>query len=97
MSHFSFIPTEPDVTLYEGVWGPFAQLSSLEAGDKIFVVDGSHMLVFGVTENRMVAPVDVSVVFPTADTRLTLITCSSWSEADGGYLQRLVVIARRVE
>lgn len=84
------------VTLYEGGWGPFARLSSLEVGDKVFVVRSNHMLVFQVTETRLVTPVDVSVVFPTPDRRLTLITCSDWSEAENGYLRRHIVVAQQV-
>ena len=81
------------VTLYEGGWGPFAQLSTLQVGDRVFIVEGNHMLVFQVTETRLVTPVELSVVFPTPETRLTLITCSAWSASDGAYMQRLVVVA----
>lgn len=87
------------VTLYEGGWGPFAQLGSLQVGDQIFLVQGSDSVVYEVTETRMVSPEDIEVVYPTADSRLTLITCANWQEnglGDGKYTQRLVVIAKQL-
>ncbi|MBN1311668.1 MAG: sortase [Anaerolineae bacterium] len=84
------------VTLYEGGWGPFAELASLQPGDKLFIAEGSYVLTYQVTELRLVMPTDVSVVFPTSDMRLTLITCADWQEVDAAYLRRLVVIARRI-
>jgi sortase (surface protein transpeptidase) len=45
----------------------------------------------------VVLPTDVDVAFPTEDTRLTLITCTGWSDILQSYAQRVVVIARPLE
>ena len=84
------------VTLYEGGWGPFAELAVLQPGDKVFIAEGSRVVTYQVVETRLVTPADVSVVFPTPDSRLTLITCADWDEAAGSYSKRHIVIARRV-
>lgn len=39
---------------------------------------------------------DVSVVYPTSDPVLTLITCTNWDAENRQYLERLVVVAKPV-
>jgi sortase A len=53
----------------------FRHLSELEAGDKIVVQRKGHTLHYEVTGKKIVKPEDVSVIAPSHDTELTLITC----------------------
>jgi len=77
--------------------GIFANLSSLAVGQEIVLFDGSADRRYQVVDIRVVPLDDVSVVMPTEQERLTLITCdlSSFDEASQSYTRRLVVMADR--
>ena len=49
------------------------------------------------SRTRTVAPDDMSVLYPTAEDRLTLITCDSFDYLSFTYLERIVAIAERVQ
>lgn len=78
--------------------GIFAGLNQVQVGDTIKLNDGFGERQYNVTEIKIVPDTDISVVFPTSNERLTLITCdvNSFDEATGYYLQRLVVVAERM-
>lgn len=82
----------------DGTAGVFYNLNNLEVGQEIVLFDGGGERRYQVTEMRVVAIDDISVVMPTDDDRLTLITCevSSYDPATGLYSKRLVVVAQRV-
>lgn len=79
----------------DGTPGIFAGLYQLNIGDPILLtVDGVERR-YTVRERRVVRYDDLSVVYPTPNERLTLITCDlpSYNEATGEYEDRLVIIA----
>jgi LPXTG-site transpeptidase (sortase) family protein len=80
-----------------GKAGIFASLNMLTVGQEIVLFDGSADRRYQVADVRSVPLDDVSVVMPTEDERLTLITCdvNSYDAASQEYAQRLVVIAER--
>lgn len=70
----------------------FRHVHSLRYGDAIFVMRGGHKFRYIVRERKIVEPKDLSVLRPTTDTRLTLITCYP-THAIGPAPQRLIVVA----
>ncbi|MGH2707488.1 MAG: class E sortase, partial [Actinomycetota bacterium] len=69
---------------------PFKRLDELEAGDEISLTTMQGRFLYLVTDTRIVAPTEVSILNPTIDSRLTLTTCHpKFSDR-----QRLVVLAR---
>ncbi len=85
------------ITIPGAGWGPFRELDTLKEGDRIFIERGDETFVYEVTTVMVVEPTDVQVAFPTQDNRLTLITCTGWSDIVQDYTQRVVVVAQRVE
>jgi len=56
--------------------GPFTRVDELKTGDEITLIDkNSKQYVFTVIEQRIVESTDVSVLYPTKDTKITLISC----------------------
>jgi sortase A len=68
---------------------PFSRLNELTSGDLIQLVTIRGTFDYQVTQQRIVAPTEVSVVAPTTDSRLTLTTCYPKFSAS----QRLIVVA----
>jgi len=77
--------------------GPFAGLGRLRAGDRITVYVGERAYAYQVDYQRLVERNDIQVTYPSSTGRITLITCSDWSEALGGYQKRLIVVGHLVE
>lgn len=77
----------------DGSPGVFHQLHSLQAGDEIQLSRGGLKRRYQVTDIFTVAFDDVSVVYPTAQDRLTLLTCTSYSPSQQIYLERVIVVA----
>ena len=71
---------------------PFGSLGSLQAGNRIHVVDGAGAFNYLVTGTRVVTAGQHDVVVPTADNRLTLVTSNGGLAPNG----RLVVQAKLV-
>ena len=71
---------------------PFSRLNELAKGDTIKLVTAQGTFDYQVTQQRIVAPTEVSVIAPTSDSRLTLTTCHPKFSA----AQRLIVIASLV-
>jgi LPXTG-site transpeptidase (sortase) family protein len=53
----------------------FRHIYELEKGDQIYVERGGKRFVYEVTNKKIVEPDDMSVVRPTSDAQVTLITC----------------------
>lgn len=70
---------------------PFRNLDQLLDGDLITVYTKDKKLTYRVIKVQLVVPKNVSVVAPTADSRLTLTTCAPV----GSARQRLVITARQ--
>jgi LPXTG-site transpeptidase (sortase) family protein len=80
------------VTLAHDVFGPFAGLGQLEPGDPIILFTGDQSFTYVVDHRQMVDRTDVQVAFPTDTARVTLITCTNWSDEIGAYEDRLIVV-----
>jgi LPXTG-site transpeptidase (sortase) family protein len=80
-----------------GKAGIFARIDQLQVGNELIVSDGVQEHHYTVSEVRVVNEYDISVVYPTGDDRLTLITCeaSSFDAASQTYSNRVVVVATR--
>ena len=77
--------------------GPFALLSSVEEGDRIFVRDADDgMKIFVVYANEKVSETEYDAVESIAvkyDGSLTMVTCED-ERVEGGYANRRIVAAR---
>lgn len=70
----------------------FALLDALKSGDEILIPYQRQILRYQVTESKVVQPTDLSVVEPTPEPTLTLITCYPV----GTTKNRLIVRARLI-
>jgi len=79
----------------DGRAGVFNSLYNVSLGDEIIVQEGNTVRRYQVSDIRVVEYTDISVVYPTAHNRVTLITCDipSFESQTGLYGERLVVIA----
>jgi sortase A len=85
------------ITIPDAGWGPFKDLHTLTPGDRVFIEQGAATYVYVVSEVKEIDPTDVQVAYPTTDNRLTLITCTGWSDILEDYTQRVVVVAEMLE
>jgi sortase A len=76
--------------------GPFRWLEKLAPNDEIIVQQGDTRYSYRVRWLKVVPPTDVSVVAPTDDATLTLITCTDWDFLRAEYGKRLIVHATLV-
>ena len=75
----------------------FANIGKLKPGDPIQLYTSQSIVNYKVSQVRVVANNDLSVVQPTHQEQVTLITCTgTWLPLQRDYNQRLVVIAKRV-
>ena len=74
----------------------FRHIYELQKGDAIFVRRNGESFKYEVTGKKVVKPADVSVLDPTPDAQLTLITCYP-TYYIGPAPERLVVFSRLVE
>jgi LPXTG-site transpeptidase (sortase) family protein len=81
------------VTIAHNVYGPFAGLGELNPGDPIILYEGDRAYTYIVDYRQLVERTAVDVAYPTDTGRVTLITCSNWSDELGAYQQRLIVVA----
>jgi LPXTG-site transpeptidase (sortase) family protein len=79
------------VTLSAAVYGPFAGLGQLVAGDEVIVYEGETPFKYIVDSFQTVDRTAVDVTYPTNTGQITLITCNNWSNEEGRYTQRLIV------
>jgi sortase A len=73
----------------------FRHIVELKKGDEIIVRRNGERLVFQMTGNKIVKPSEVSVLAPTPDPTLTLITCYP-TYYIGPAPERLIVTSRLV-
>lgn len=70
----------------------FQYLGSLQPGDRVYLRRGGQQFVYVVTGSQIVDPTDVSVLDPTPNATLTMISCTPyWVDT-----QRIVVRAKLV-
>jgi sortase A len=80
------------VTIAPNVYGPFAGLGKLKAGDSIILYTANQSYTYIVDYRQLVDRTDIHVAYPSDTGRVTLITCSNWSNELGAYQQRLIVV-----
>ena len=68
----------------------FRHLDQLEPGDEVVVYTSQGAYVYTVTRTKVVEPTDVSVMDPTTDPSITLVSCYPYLIDD----QRIVVQGR---
>lgn len=68
---------------------PFSKLDELVVGDEIKLVDREGTYKYVVSESKVVAPTDMSVVTKSTESKLTLTTCHPRFSAR----QRLIIVA----
>ena len=71
----------------------FRHIFELSQGDEIMIHRGGHVFRFQVTGKKVVKPDDISVLNPTTDAQLTLITCYP-TYYIGPAPERLVVFSK---
>jgi sortase A len=81
------------VDLADGSEGPFWNLSNLAPGDTVKLYTEKNLYTYAVRSQEIVDDHDLSVVDPSNDPQLTLITCTGWDPEFQVYLQRLIVYA----
>jgi sortase A len=86
-------PGESDnciISAHNDIFGEvFRDLPDLDLGDEVAVHTASQVYRYVVTQQRVIEPTDVSVMFPTSSPVLTLISCYPY----GIDTHRIVVIA----
>lgn len=85
------------ITIPNAGWGPFQELDTLEIGDQVFIRYGHEEYSYEVFDIRSVPPTSVEVAYTTDDTRLTLLTCTTWDDLLETYTERLAVAAKPIE
>lgn len=80
------------VTIAPNVYGPFAGLGKLKAGDSIILYTDNQSYTYIVDYRQLVDRTDIRVAYPSDTGRVTLITCSNWSDELGAYQKRLIVV-----
>ncbi|RPI98823.1 MAG: sortase [Chloroflexi bacterium] len=85
------------VELADGRPGIFARLDDLKAGDWVIVEQGTTQRRYRISAIKTVEADDLTVLYPTEQERLTLITCSDYDFLQNSYQSRVVVVADRVE
>jgi len=81
------------VTLRDGSVGPFYELGELQKGDEIILYTEEKVYQYIIREKTIVDDSNLSVVEPTSNPQITLITCADWDEAERIYKDRLIVFA----
>ncbi len=84
------------VEMPDGRAGVFSQLERIQTGDLIILTYGVQEQRYTVTEVRRVQPDDLTVLYPTSEDRITLITCDEYNFIQNIYAERVVVMAERV-
>jgi len=71
----------------------FRHVHSLRVGDDIYVMRDGHRFHFVVRARKVVQPTDLSVLRPTTDSEITLITCYP-THVIGPAPERLIIVAK---
>jgi len=73
--------------------GPFRHLDELPMGEVIILYTEQNIYTYQVSERKITDDGDMSVIKPTDNSQISLITCIDWDAATKSYLNRLVVVA----
>ncbi len=81
------------VELSDGRIGAFANLDEIKIGDLVIVQQNGVEYRYAVTQVGKTTPDDLTPLYPSEQSMLTLITCGSYDFFSDSYLERTVVIA----
>jgi LPXTG-site transpeptidase (sortase) family protein len=81
----------------DGKPGVFSNLKALGVGEYMFIYSGGYRYTYRVVSSGLVQPDDRSVMKHEEKPYLTLITCDTYDEQTGTYLQRVAVRAELVD
>lgn len=81
------------VTLNSGEDGPFRYLDQLNKGSLITLFTEKNIYTYKVRDWKVVNTSDLSVLNPTIQSSITLITCTDWDKELGAYIKRFIVFA----
>lgn len=73
--------------------GPFRHLDELPAGELVVLYTERNIYTYQVREKRVTGAEDMSVILPTNNPQVSLITCIDWDDGAKTYINRLIVIA----
>jgi sortase A len=73
--------------------GPFRHLDELPNGELVMLYTEENIYTYQVSESKVTDDGDMSVILPTDNPQISLITCINWDQESRTYLNRLVVIA----
>jgi LPXTG-site transpeptidase (sortase) family protein len=85
------------VSLRNGRDGPFRHLDQLHPNDEVTLYTEKNVYRYVVREARVVSEADMTVIEPTENPQLTLVTCVNFDIATTRYLDRLIVFADLVD
>lgn len=81
------------VTLNSGENGPFRYLDQLTAGSVITLFTEKNIYNYKIRHSKVVDATDASVLSPTTQPSITLITCTNWDKDLHEYVKRFIVFA----
>lgn len=73
--------------------GPFRHLDELPVGEVILLYTDNNLYTYQVRESVVTDDGDMSVILPSENAQISLITCVDWDNESRTYLKRLVVYA----
>jgi LPXTG-site transpeptidase (sortase) family protein len=73
--------------------GPFRHLDQLPVGELVLLYTQKNIYTYQVRESKVTDDGDMSVILPSDNPQISLITCTDWDQESRTYLSRLVVIA----
>ena len=73
--------------------GPFRHLDSIHEGELVVLHTEQKVYTYVVREKQVVEEWDLTVIEPTDNAQVTLVTCVEWNDRMEAYLKRLVVVA----
>lgn len=73
--------------------GPFRHLDELPVGELVLIYTEKNIYTYQVRESKITDDGDFSVIDPSVNPQISLITCVDWDEQNHTYINRLVVIA----
>jgi sortase A len=78
--------------------GVFRYLDAIQPGNEIIISSNGSEYHYSVIGIQVVSVYDLSVISPSSDERITIITCdpSSYNAETGYYDRRIAVIATRI-
>lgn len=85
------------VELSDGRQGIFANLTDLQAGDRVIITQNGIDYHYDIASITSHDPSDLTPIYPTESNILTLITCGTYDFVSDTYLERVVVVAEQVK